>query len=117
MSGHFFFADRYFGFDDGIYAACRLVEIVSRLDHPLSEELADLPDDLQHAGNPRGLPRRCEVQPGGQGQGRASRRRAAETIDLDGVRVKFEDGWGLVRASNTQPTLVLRFEADPRPKP
>jgi phosphomannomutase/phosphoglucomutase len=110
MSGHFFFADRYFGFDDGIYAACRLVEIIGRLDHTLSEELSDLPptfstpeirvdcpDDVKFA-----LVDKVKAE---------FKKKGAETIDLDGVRVKFPDGWGLVRASNTQPTLVLRFEA------
>jgi phosphomannomutase/phosphoglucomutase len=110
MSGHFFFADRYFGYDDGIYSACRLVEIVSRMDHPLSEELADLPktystpeirvdcpDDFKFT-----LVDKVKAE---------FKKKGAETIDLDGVRVKFADGWGLVRASNTQPTLVLRFEA------
>jgi phosphomannomutase/phosphoglucomutase len=110
MSGHFFFADRYFGFDDGIYSACRLVEIVSRLDHPLHEELADLPpafntpeirvdcpDDVKFD-----LVEKVKAE---------FKKKGLETIDLDGVRVKFSDGWGLVRASNTQPTLVLRFES------
>ncbi|MCX6600950.1 MAG: phosphomannomutase/phosphoglucomutase [bacterium] len=111
MSGHFFFADRYFGFDDGIYAACRLAEIISRLDHPLHEELADLPpafntpeirvdcpDDVKF-----GLVEKVK---------NTFKKKGYETFDLDGVRVRFPDGWGLARASNTQPTLVLRFEAN-----
>ena len=111
MSGHLFFADRYFGFDDGIYAAGRLVELLSRLEHPLHEELADLPpvfntpeirvdcpDDVKFT-----LVEKVK---------HAFKHKGYETVDLDGVRVKFNGGWGLVRASNTQPTLVMRFEAN-----
>jgi phosphomannomutase/phosphoglucomutase len=110
MSGHLFFADRYFGFDDGIYAAGRLVELVSRLEHPIDRELADLPpvfntpeirvdcpDDVKFT-----LVEKVKS---------AFKKKGYETVDLDGVRVKFNGGWGLVRASNTQPTLVMRFEA------
>ncbi len=110
MSGHLFFADRYFGFDDGIYAAGRLVEIVSRLDHPLDEELSDLPP----AFNTPEIRVDCpdEVKFDLVDKVKASfKKKGYETIDLDGVRVKFDNGWGLARASNTQPTLVLRFEA------
>ncbi|HEY3296657.1 MAG TPA: phosphomannomutase/phosphoglucomutase [bacterium] len=110
MSGHFFFADRYFGFDDGIYAACRLVEIVSRLDHTLSEELSDLPPTFSTPEIRVDCP--DEVKFALVDKVKAEfKKMGAQTIDLDGVRVKFPDGWGLVRASNTQPTLVLRFEA------
>ena len=110
MSGHFFFADRYFGYDDGIYAACRLVEIVSRLDHTLSEELSDLPPTFSTPEIRVDCP--DEVKFALVDKVKAEfKKQGAETIDLDGVRVKFPDGWGLVRASNTQPTLVLRFEA------
>ena len=110
MSGHFFFADRYFGYDDGIYAACRLVEIVSRLGHTLAEELADLPPTFSTPEIRVDCP--DEVKFALVDKVKAEFKKAgAETIDLDGVRVKFPDGWGLVRASNTQPTLVLRFEA------
>jgi phosphomannomutase / phosphoglucomutase len=111
MSGHFFFADRYFGFDDGIYSAGRLVEIVTRLDHTLPEELADLPP----AFNTPEIRVDCpdEVKFGLVEKVKAEfKKKGLETIDLDGVRVKWPDGWGLVRASNTQPTLVLRFEAN-----
>lgn len=109
MSGHLFFADRYFGYDDALYAACRLLEIVSRETTPLSELLADLPryentpeirvdcDDDRKFDVVREL--------------REHFRKTHEVIDVDGARIKFEGGWGLVRASNTQPALVLRFEA------
>ena len=109
MSGHLFFADRYFGYDDAIYAAIRLLEILSKTGQKMSELLADVPqtfatpeiridcaDDKKaqvverikkHFHNNRGL------------------------IEIDGVRIPFEDGWALVRSSNTQPVIVLRFEA------
>jgi len=109
MSGHMFFADRYFGFDDAIYASFRLLEIVSTERRGLGAILADLPRSVFTPEIRVDCPddRKFEVV-----------RRAAEyfrrhyqTIDIDGVRVKFDDGWGLVRASNTQPALVVRFEA------
>jgi len=109
MSGHMFFADRYYGFDDALYAACRLMEIVARSGHPLSYQLADLPKTVTTPEIRFDCPdemkfdvvRRCaeELQP------------RYKTIDVDGVRVIFPKGWGLVRASNTQPVLVMRFEA------
>ncbi len=114
MSGHFFFADRYFGYDDGIYSACRLVEIASRLPHPLSVELADLPPTFSTPEIRVDCP--DEVKFNLVDKVKAQfKKKGYETIDLDGVRVKFENGWGLVRASNTQPTLVLRFEANSEP--
>jgi phosphomannomutase / phosphoglucomutase len=111
MSGHFFFADRYFGYDDGIYAACRLLEIASRLRHPLSAELADLPKTFSTPEIRVDCPDDVKFKLVDKVKAKF-KQKGYETIDLDGVRVKFEDGWGLVRASNTQPTLVLRFEAN-----
>jgi phosphomannomutase / phosphoglucomutase len=109
MSGHMFFADRYYGFDDALYSACRLLEIVSNSGQPLSAQLADMPktvttpeirfdcpDELKFAVVSRAI---------------AELRAKHETVDVDGVRVIFPNGWGLVRASNTQPVLVMRFEA------
>ena len=123
MSGHLFFADRYFGYDDAIYAACRIVEILKKLKNAqggsgvLSSLLADLPktfntpeirfdcpDNIKFKvvekmrslfDHPVNLP----LQP-------------REIIAVDGLRAVFSDGWGLIRASNTQPVLVMRFEAD-----
>ncbi|GAB4388749.1 MAG: phosphomannomutase/phosphoglucomutase [Thermodesulfovibrionales bacterium] len=110
MSGHIFFADRYFGYDDAVYASLRLLEILARSGRPYSvkrllegvpetfstpEIRVDCPDDRKFdvvervKGSFEGYP----------------------VIDIDGVRVNFPDGWGLIRASNTQPALVLRFEA------
>ena len=109
MSGHMFFADRYFGFDDAIYASFRLLEIVSNERRGLGAILSDLPNSIFTPEIRLDCPddRKFEVV-----------KRAADyfgkhypVIDIDGVRVKFDDGWGLVRASNTQPALVLRFEA------
>lgn len=110
MSGHFFFADRFFGFDDGIYAACRLVEIVSQLDHPLHEELADLPPAFNTPEIRVDCPDEVKFDLVEKVKN-SFKQKSYETFDLDGVRVRFKDGWGLARASNTQPTLVLRFEA------
>jgi phosphomannomutase/phosphoglucomutase len=109
MSGHMFFADEYFGFDDAVYAAGRLLRIVSRADAPLSELLADVP---RYPITPEvrvACPddRKFEIV--------ASLvetfKRDRDVIDVDGARVLFGDGWGLIRASNTQPVLVLRAEA------
>jgi phosphomannomutase/phosphoglucomutase len=109
MSGHMFFADRYYGFDDAVYASFRLLEIVSREGKGLAKILADLPKSSFTPEIRLDCPdeRKFEVV-----------KRAAEffsknydVIDIDGVRVKFPNGWGLVRASNTQPALVMRFEA------
>jgi phosphomannomutase/phosphoglucomutase len=123
MSGHMFFADRYFGYDDAIYASCRLVEILAKSTRPLSALVADLPntsvtpeirvdvsdsvkfelvrhvqDRLAHCTKTREVlgPDKLVVR---------------VVVNIDGVRAIFDDGWGLIRASNTQPALVLRFEA------
>ncbi len=110
MSGHMFFADRYYGFDDAIYASFRLLEIIDRAGRGLGALLSDLPKTSATPEIRIDCPddRKFEVV-----------RRAAdyfrthyEVIDIDGARVRFPHGWGLVRASNTQPALVLRFEAD-----
>jgi phosphomannomutase/phosphoglucomutase len=121
MSGHMFFADRYFGYDDAIYASCRLIEILAKADQPLSALLADLPatsvtpeirvdcpDEVKFDLVKKvtaSLKKRAKS--GNSTPGLAIRK----VITIDGIRVVFEDGWGLIRASNTQPALVLRFEA------
>lgn len=109
MSGHFFFRHRYFGFDDGLYAACRLLEIVSRTEKPLSQYLADLPKTY----NTPEIRVHCPEEKKFLLVERVKDilRQDHEVIDTDGVRVVFPDGWGLARASNTSPVLVLRFEA------
>lgn len=108
MSGHMFFADEYYGYDDAVYAAARLLRILSHSDRPLSALLADLPrypvtpevrvdcPDERKFDVVRALTEQF--------------RKRYEVIDIDGARVLFADGWGLVRASNTQPALVVRAE-------
>ncbi len=110
MSGHLFFADRYFGYDDAIYASARMAELVSKTDKKVSQLLEDVP---QYFATPE---IRAEVASDEQKFQIAEKAKEYfsqnyEVIDVDGVRIQFGDGWGLVRASNTQPVLVLRFEA------
>jgi phosphomannomutase/phosphoglucomutase len=110
MSGHLFFADRYFGFDDAIYASARMAELVSMQDKPVSALLDDAP---RYYTTPE---IRAEVKNDQEkfkiaDQAKAYFSKNYQVIDVDGVRIQFGDGWGLVRASNTQPALVLRFEA------
>jgi phosphomannomutase/phosphoglucomutase len=111
MSGHMFFAHRWLGFDDGIYAGARLLELLSRGDQTLAERAAELPvaintpelridcPDEQKAAVVAGVTQRLRADPA-----------VREVIDIDGVRATFDGGWGLVRASNTQPALVMRCE-------
>lgn len=123
MSGHMFFADRYFGYDDAVYASCRLVEILAKTQQRLSALVADLPKtvvtpeirvDLPDAVKFEVVERvkqrfaeyvRTKEQVG------PDRLVLRDLITIDGVRAIFADGWGLIRASNTQPALVLRVEA------
>jgi phosphomannomutase/phosphoglucomutase len=110
MSGHLFFADRYFGYDDAIYASVRLAELLSMKDQNLSDLLLEIP--LYHA-----TPEiRAEVESDQLKFEIAKKSKEYfsknyQVNDIDGVRIMFGDGWGLVRASNTQPVIVLRFEA------
>jgi phosphomannomutase/phosphoglucomutase len=109
MSGHLFFADRYFGFDDAVYASCRLMEILANSGKTISELLSGVPRTFSTPEIRVGCPDSVKFQV----VEKVSRYFKAryDVIDIDGVRVLFPDGWGLVRASNTQPALVLRFEA------
>jgi phosphomannomutase/phosphoglucomutase len=108
MSGHIFFADKFFGFDDAIYSSLRLLEIMGKGDRPLSEYLSDVPKTystpeirIECADNVKFnvVKRLTDYY-----------RSKFKIIDIDGVRILLNDGWGLVRSSNTQPILVLRFE-------
>src|SRR6185369_10733761 len=110
MSGHMFFADRYFGYDDAIYAACRLIEIVANSGRPLSAQFAGLPKLVSTPEIRVDCP--DEVKFPVVERVAASFKKTHKVIDIDGVRVLFEHGWGLLRASNTQPVLVMRFEAE-----
>lgn len=111
MSGHVFFKERWYGFDDGLYTAARLLEILSRHDDP-GEVLNALPEAIStpelnirmNEGEAFELVERL--------RGSEHFRDASHVIELDGVRVEYADGFGLVRASNTTPVAVLRFEAD-----
>ncbi len=109
MSGHMFFADRYFGYDDAVYASCRLIEIMAKAGKPLSSLLADLPATVATPEIRVDCPDDVKFQVVEEAKKQLARE--YKIIDIDGVRVLFPDGWGLIRASNTQPALVLRFEA------
>jgi len=109
MSGHMFFADRYLGFDDALYAACRLIEIVSRSGKPLSAQLAGLPKTVTTPEIRVDCPDELKFELVARVADQF--KRTHRVIDVDGVRVLFDHGWGLLRASNTQPVLVMRFEA------
>ncbi len=111
MSGHVFFRERWFGFDDGIYAGARLLEILGRTGRTVSELLADLPPAETTPELRVDCPDEMKFRVADRVRDRL-RAAGHDLIDIDGVRVRFADGWGLLRASNTQPVLVLRFEAD-----
>jgi phosphomannomutase/phosphoglucomutase len=122
MSGHLFFADRYFGYDDAVYAACRIVELLQRArkeSHtkmPLSAMLSDLPRTFSTPELRFDCPDAIKftvVERARELFGRSGLElQPREVITVDGVRAVFPDGWGLIRASNTQPVLVMRFEAN-----
>ncbi|MEA2076502.1 MAG: phosphomannomutase/phosphoglucomutase [Candidatus Marinimicrobia bacterium] len=111
MSGHIFFADDYYGFDDAIYVSARLVQMLSRSDKPMSDYLDALPKFVStpeirlHAESDQV---KFEIAE----KAFEFFSKNYDCITVDGVRVRFEDGWGLVRASNTQPVIVMRFEAN-----
>lgn len=110
MSGHIFFADRFFGFDDAIYAGARFLEILAASNGKCSELLAGLPRSV----NTPEIRVDCEDEKkwGIITKIRDHFRGKYITNEIDGVRVEFGDAWGLVRASNTQPVIVMRFEAE-----
>lgn len=110
MSGHIFFADRFFGFDDAIYSSARLLEILSQSDKKLSQMLADLPQTF-HTPEIR-VYASDEVKFKIVEEVKKELSSKYPVIDIDGVRAIYPKGWGLVRASNTQAMLVLRFEAE-----
>jgi phosphomannomutase/phosphoglucomutase len=109
MSGHIFFADRYFGYDDAIYASLRLLEILSETGKKLSELLADVPRTFTTPEIRVDCPDRIKFRV--VEAVREHFQKIHDIVAIDGVRIPFVDGWGLLRASNTQPVLVLRFEA------
>ncbi len=109
MSGHMFFADGYYGFDDALYAACRLLEIVAKSGRPLSAQLEMVPKTVS---TPE-LRTDCSDETKFAVVKRVLNhfQTKYKVVDVDGARIIFDHGWGLVRASNTQPVLVMRFEA------
>jgi phosphomannomutase/phosphoglucomutase len=114
MSGHMFFADGYLGYDDAIYAGCRLVEIVSRTGKKIPELLAGIPRTCSTPEIRIDCPEERKFRL--VEELKESLRGRYPIIDVDGVRVVFDGGWGLLRASNTQAILVLRFEAESEKK-
>jgi phosphomannomutase / phosphoglucomutase len=111
MSGHIFFADRYFGYDDAIYASARLLEILSESGQHLSELLADVPRSFTTPEIRVECDDRKKFRVVDAVREHFRRTHGNAVITIDGVRIPFDDGWALLRASNTQPVLVLRFEA------
>jgi len=109
MSGHIFFADKFFGYDDALYAALRLLEIISKTGKKVSELLGDVPHSVSTPEIRMDCPEEIKFQLVEEVKNRLSEK--YQVIDIDGVRIESADGWGLIRASNTQPALVLRFEA------
>ena len=109
MSGHMYFGDRYYGFDDGIYAACRFAEILARTDKSMNELVASLPD---YPSTPE-LRLFCPEEKKFQVMQDISSRIGGkyQVNDVDGIRFTTPSGWGLLRVSNTQPAIVARFEA------
>jgi phosphomannomutase/phosphoglucomutase len=109
MSGHMFFGDKFFGYDDAVYAALRLLEIISKTGKRLSELLEGIPPAFTTPEIRVECPDEIKFQLTEKVRGEF--KKEYRVIDVDGVRIEFPDGWGLIRASNTQPALVLRFEA------
>jgi len=115
MSGHMFFADEYYGFDDAAYAAARLLRILSNTDKSLSELLADVP---KYPATPE-IRLECDDEKKFdvvKGVTEYFKEKGYDIIDVDGARVLFDEGWGLVRASNTGPELIVRCEAKTKEK-
>ncbi|MBE9565084.1 MAG: phosphomannomutase/phosphoglucomutase, partial [Proteobacteria bacterium] len=111
MSGHIFFKERWFGFDDGLYSAARMLEIISQQDKTSSALFDELPDsfntpelqiDFEEGEHYKFMDKFIEQ----------ANFDNADTITIDGIRVNYAEGWGLIRPSNTTPCLVLRFEAN-----
>ena len=115
MSGHIFFADDYYGYDDALYVGLRLLQIISKTDKKLSELTRNIP---KYHSTPE-----MRIDCDNDEEKFKITKKAVEfftahyeCITIDGVRIKFKDGWGLVRSSNTQPVIVCRFEAKTKEK-
>ncbi|MDD4893196.1 MAG: phosphomannomutase/phosphoglucomutase, partial [Candidatus Rickettsiella isopodorum] len=114
MSGHIFFKERWYGFDDGLYTAARLLEIVAKSKKNISDLFAELPNSINtpELKLPIAEDKKFAFIQAFQAHVNFPE---ATLSKIDGVRAEFSDGWGLVRASNTSPYLILRFEADNLP--
>jgi phosphomannomutase len=111
MSGHIFFKERWYGFDDGLYSGARLLEIISRSEQSVALIFSALPDSCNtpeiHLPFEEG--RHFEFM---QKLNEVADFSDADVSEIDGLRVSYADGWGLIRASNTQPVVVFRFESE-----
>jgi len=112
MSGHIFFKERWYGFDDALYTGARLLEIMSKTNKTCHEVFADLPDSINTPEINIHFDKQGEQFDAMDKLAKNVSFEGAEITTIDGVRVDYPDGWGLVRPSNTTPCLVLRFEAD-----
>jgi len=110
MSGHIFYNHRFYGFDDAVYVTCRLLEIIARSDKPIGRMLEDWPKLY----NTPEIRQECadEIKFKVVEKVRDRFRDRYRVVDVDGMRVIMPGGWGLLRASNTQPVVVMRFEAE-----
>ena len=111
LSGHIFFKENWFGFDDGIYSACRLLDIIAKQSQTLDELFSEIPDSVNTPELKVAIPDEYKFD-FIEHLKKTGEFNASRIIDIDGIRVEFTDGWGLLRASNTTPCLVARFEAD-----
>jgi phosphomannomutase / phosphoglucomutase len=111
MSGHVFFKDRWYGFDDGLYAGARLLELLTRMDDP-SAQLNALPQASSTPELHLHLEEGENVQLIGKLQKEAKFPDAEQIVTIDGLRVEYADGFGLARSSNTTPVVVMRFEGE-----
>jgi len=109
LSGHICFADDYLGFDDALYDACRLIDLIARSDRSLAEMAGELPKFVSTPELRIDVPEEAKFDLITRAQEHF--RKSHDVIDVDGARVLFGDGWGLLRASNTQPAIVARYEA------
>ena len=115
MSGHIFYKQRYYGFDDATYTAARLIELLGETEQTLDEMAAEFPKTFSTPELRMDCPENLKFRLVREVVESLEKRAADEgfqVISIDGARVEFEDGWGLVRCSNTSPILVLRFEAE-----
>lgn len=115
MSGHIFFKDRWYGFDDAVYSACRLLEIVSQSQRSVEEQFLDVPDSLTTPEIKIPIPEEKKFV-FMESFTQSAQFPDSTLIRIDGLRVEFTYGWGLLRASNTTPCLVARFEAQDEDK-